>query len=132
TLASPGALALDQGTQVIRVHARSSAGTGGIIVRAKDEIGRSLAVSKTDALGRAHLAVAPHDLGEPGPGRLFFESEASETHRAASIVLPVVRTLASSVVLDAPPEKIRPGQTLVVRGALENARGPISDEGVSL
>src|SRR5690606_22818317 len=99
TLERPGILPLDEGPQVIRLHARAKVGAGGLVVRGEDERGRVLAAAETDALGRAHLAIAPHDLGEPGPGRLRFESEASETHRAASIVLPVIRTLASTLEL---------------------------------
>jgi hypothetical protein len=132
TLESPGTLPIDSGTQIIRVHARSSAGAHGLHVHVKDETGRVLAEARTDALGRANLGIAPNDLGSPGPGRLIFESGASETHRAAEVSLHVVRTLGSSLELDAPPRRVRPGQALVVRGGLTTIRGPLAEQTVVL
>jgi hypothetical protein len=132
TLDTAGRLPLDSGTQTLRVHARSSAGAGGLVVRVSDDAGRVLAEARTDDLGRAHLGVAPHDLGAPGPGRLRFESEATETHRAGEATVAVVRTLASAVQLDDPPQRARPGQKLIVRGILETIQGPLADQTVSL
>lgn len=132
TIAASGRLPLDEGAQTIRVHARSSAGAAGLRVRVRDEEGRVLAESQTDALGRAHLGIAAHDLGSPGPGRLVFESDGTETHRPASTSVPVVRTLATLVDVDERSLVARPGARLVVRGTLQTERGPLADEAITL
>lgn len=124
-------LSLDVPTHRVRARAESSAGGAGLELELLDELGRSLGVGTTDAEGRLELDVRSEAIGGPGAGRLALRTDGDTTRAPGRTEIPIVRTRASTIDLDA-PERVAVGASARLGGRLHDVSGPLPERAIGI
>ena len=131
-VADGGRLDLDQARHAVVVRARSAAGGAGLDVELRDELDRTLAMSGTDASGRARFTIDSETLGAPGAGRLKARSRADDRRAEAQTEVPIVRFRTTALTLEASPRRTEREGRVRFTGTLSDRAGPVSDKAIGL
>lgn len=105
----------------LRVHARSSVGSGGLTISARDEQGALIDEADTDALGRASLQIKQTPAMSPGENTIRIESGGDASRSPAAVLFSI--TLYERTKVELHSVTLRRGEPIIVEGALSAPDG---------
>ena len=125
-------LDLDADDHEVTVRAECEAGVADLPVELLDEADRPLASGRTGADGRWTIRLPSAAFGNPGVGRLVARTPGDSRRSEARTELPIVRYRRTRLSLTSSSARVRPGETVELRGTLRDSAGPLPRRGVGI